>query len=238
MKKLAVSVIALITFVTFKTTALGSTNAGPMDVKLTVITQDSSVFDPFSSKTNSTATSTNITTTGKSTLIKTKFGSADLLALMANSFNTNFPPGSQVGFILGGAVCVVDSTGTNVIFAPSPPATIAFSGVISPTVQSGSQVVTTTIDASGTTVSGYGNAVSISLATLHYDDTAFTTADGTPTVFTFTGEYNQTNTRAKGKDFIVITGQLQGAGDGTLRGQAAVLTGTFQIKPFQVPPAD
>ena len=238
MKKLAVAVIALITFVAFKTTALGSADAGPMDVKLTVITQESSVFDPFSSKTNSTATSTNITTTGKATLIKTKFGSADLLALMANSFNTNFPPGSQVGFILGGGIGVVDSTGTNIIFTPPSPATVAFSGVISPTVQSGSQVVTTTIDASGTTVSGYGNAVSISVATLHYDDTAFTTSDGTQTVFTFTGEYDQTNTRPKGKDFVLITGQLQGAGDGTLRGQAAVLTGTFRIKPFQAAPAD
>lgn len=237
MKKLiTVIAITITTLIAFKAAAIVGAQGGPVDVKLTVLTQEGYVSDPASSKTNTTAISTNITVTGKSTITKTKLGGSDLLSLMANSFNTNFPSGSQVGIILGGTLGVFDSTGTNIIFTP-PFTAVYLSNSFSPVVQSASQVVTTTIDTSGTTTTGYGNAVNISVATLVYDDTAFTTADGTHTQFTFTGEYTQNNTRAKGKDFIVISGQFDGAANATLRDQSAVITGTFRIKPFRAEPA-
>jgi|GEM_PF-2867800 len=235
MKKLVIN--AIMALIAFKAAAIPVSQAGPLDVQLTVLTEAGPLrFNQISSKTNSTATATNITTLSKATIDKTQFDGADLLALMANSFNTNFPPGSQVGMILQSTIAVVDATGTNIIFAP-PFSAVHLSGVF-PEIESGIEVDTTTIDASGSTQSGYGTVAATSVGTLTYDDTGFTTVDGTQTQFTFTGTYVQTNVRPKGKDFVIVSGQLQGAGDGTVRGKPAVLTGTLRLKPFHAVPQD
>jgi hypothetical protein len=234
MKKFVINtIITLITITAFKAAAFDSgVITGPLDVQLTLLTQTGD----FTSKTNSTATSTNITERGKSIVKKTPFKGADLLALMENSFNTNFPLGSQVGLVLQGSIVVVDASGTNIVFFPSN-SLVAFGGIF-PSVQATTQVTTTVIDSSGTNQSGSGSNVGTSVGSLIYDDTAVTTMDGTHSKFTVSGKYVQTNVRGKGKDFVLISGQFEGVGSGTVRDKFAFIEGTFRLKPFHATPAD
>lgn len=112
----------LLTVVTMFALALGAVRAtviftpvGPATFKLNAIVRDMP-FQQTGGKTNQSATSTNITQVFKSTILQTPFGGTNLLALLGNSFETNFPAGSQIGMRLG-SFFVVDSTGTNIILS-------------------------------------------------------------------------------------------------------------------------
>src|SRR5579862_5351415 len=91
-------------------------NSGPLSVKWVMTTQGP-VGDTALDKTNTTATSTNITLVLKSTETNSVFKTADLMALLENSLNTTFPTNSQLVLErVGNSVelFLADSTGTNI----------------------------------------------------------------------------------------------------------------------------
>src|SRR5579864_6691928 len=117
MRKFFVSV-AVFAFGAAAAFAVAYTPPGPVSFQMDAITQ-STAFHMVASKTNETATSTNIMTVDSATVATAPFTSSNLLALLTNSFNTNFLAGAKIGMSFGNLV-VVDKTGTNVIFNPSP----------------------------------------------------------------------------------------------------------------------
>lgn len=185
------------------------------------------VYAPIqqSAKTNQTATSTNITQFLKSAVIKAPFGSSNMLALLANSFNTNFPAGSQIALAPGG-LFVVDSSGTNIIFSPNP--TVFFQADV--TFFPSTETLITAEKVSGTTESGNLADGLIASLTMNYDDTLNTTADGTHTKFTFRGLYTVSKTENLKTGLVKATSQLQGTGGGTVRDVQTLLTGTISEK--------
>jgi hypothetical protein len=188
---------------------------------------NTTVYAPFqqSAKTNQTATSTNITQFSKSAVIKAPFGSSDMLVLLANSFNTNFPTGSQIALGPGG-LFVVDSTGTNIIFSPNP--IVNFQSDVS--FFPSSDTVITTQNAAGTKQSGNRADELIASLTLNYDDTLNTTADGTHTKFTFRGLYTVSRGENLKTGIVKATSQFQGTGGGTVRNVQTLFTGTITEK--------
>lgn len=200
------------------------TPVGPAAFKLNAIVQETT-FQQTGGKTNQSATSTNITTVFKATIGKTSFDSSDMLALLANSFNTNFPAGSQIGMRFAKLV-VVDSTGTNIIFDPS--------GVVSFQLDeefvSGVETETLSAKPSGTQEGGSLSEVLTSSVTLSYDDTLNTTQDGTHTKFAFKGLYTVQLSENLKTHGIKTTATFQGTGGGPVRGVQTILTGTISGK--------
>src|SRR5947209_18764168 len=76
---------------------------GPLNVEFTGVGQDKNDVQTKSSPPTFTWSTTNAT-----------YKNADIIALLANSFNTNFPAGAQLA-VACGRVGVADSTGTNLI---------------------------------------------------------------------------------------------------------------------------
>jgi hypothetical protein len=202
---------------------------GPAVFNLNAYTQQTGL-ELISSKTNMTATATNITELLKATVSKTPFASSNLVALLENSFNTNFPAGSQIG-IRFGTLMVVDSTGTNVIFDPSDVISFQFDEEFI----SGTETVISTQNASGQSQSGNVSEVFTSSATLNYDDTAANPADGQHTKFGFKGFYVLTYSANIKTQLTKVTSVFQGTGGGPVRGVYTVLTGTFTVKASGVP---
>jgi hypothetical protein len=188
---------------------------------------NSAVYAPAqqNAKTNQTATSTNITQFFKSSLTKTPFSSSNMLALLANSFNTNFPAGSQIALQPGG-LFVVDITGTNIIFSAS--SVVSFQS--DATFFSSTETLITTQNTSGTSHSGNFTQGLIASRTLTYDDTLNTTADGTHTKFTFRGLYTVNKTGNFKTGFVKATSEFQGTGGGMVQNVQTLLTGTINGK--------
>lgn len=235
MKKLITNLIAA--FITYSALASNSPVAnGIMELDLTATTRaNGGTLDPIS-KTNRTANSTNVVTISKLKLSQSHVGSAELLALLANSFNTNFPAGSQIGITLGTGfanVFVVDASGTNVIFSPGHILAFLSEDVV---LYSGVMVDTTRENASGTSQSDYGTVDATWIGTLSYDDTSLTTADGTHTKFALSGEFVQHNSRPKSKPFINVSGQMQCVAGGPIRDVGTILSGTIRVKPYKAVP--
>lgn len=221
----------LITAMVLSATALSAsamfvfTPIGPAEFKLNLISQAQS-FHQISGKTNTTATATNTTTVLKATINSEPFDEADMLSLLANSFNTNFPAGSQIGMRLGSLV-VVDSFGTNVIFTPSNNVvSIQFDAVFN----SGLETIMETENSSAISVSGNLTQVITTSATLSYDDTLQTTQDGTHTTFAFKGLYVLNLSENLKTRIVKTTAEFQGTGGGPVRGVQSILTGTISIK--------
>jgi hypothetical protein len=156
MKKLLFSAICTaIALTTFNATAASVSPAGPITVSWTVYQAGSNVTH---SVTNHTATTTNIlrTTTEKSKSFL--FKNASLLALLENSFNTNFPAGSQLVYgdgPAGASIYLVDKTGSNIVFDISPVVSVTSSNG----VQSGASSSTEKITATKTTSPGVAAAL-------------------------------------------------------------------------------
>jgi hypothetical protein len=204
---------------------------GPFQCKLTAITQDQSLTIT-SSKTNTTATATNTTIVLKATTKKAPFGNPELFALIENSFNTNFPAGSQLA-ALATEIVIVDSTGTNVIFNPSTVMTIGPSG---PGLQSSLITQSITDNKNGQSVSGNVTDGFTSSGMLNYDDTLQTTHDGTHSQFQIQGmltviQGNNLKTHA-----IKFEVELDGTGEGPVQNVVTVLTGTIKGKSAGAPP--
>jgi hypothetical protein len=210
--------------------AVGITIVAPAQIKLTALTQGED-FALQRSKTNTTATSTNTTFVFKSTVIKTAFSNSNLLALLANSFNTNFPAGAQIGLSFA-HIYVVDSTGTNILFNPGT--VISFN--LDEDFSSGVETDIFTQNSSGTSVTGNDTMLVTASASLNYDDSLQTTHDGTHTTFQFKGLMTVKESvnfkTAVSKDDI----EFEGTGGGSIRNVQTILNGTIKAKPTGIEP--
>lgn len=187
---------------------------------LTAIAQSTS--DVITSvRTNHTATTTNITTVTKSKATNAPIDSEYILSLLANSFKTNLPSGAKL--IMSGAegfsFLVVDSSGSNVLLDAS--GVLSISDNLS--VESAVETFIQTTSRTGTRNSGNSTETFTEYATLNYNDTALTTADGTHTSFQLSGvlvDMVSTNIKTI-KTTESVT--LHGTGAGTIQGKNNVI---------------
>jgi hypothetical protein len=229
MKKILITIaVSIITAVTAHAAVVSA--VGPASFKVTAITQGED-FALISSKTNSTATTTNTTQVFKSTINKAAFGNTNLLALIENSLNTNFPAGSQIGFRFSQLV-IVDHTGTNVIFVPSSVCNVT----VEEEVISGMETEIVTQNSSGESVAGNSTEVFTISAILVYDDTLLATGDATHTTFQFKGLMTINESVNLKTRLTKISTQFQGTGGGPIRGVETILTGTITVKAVGAPP--
>lgn len=230
MKKF-IAAIALIAIATIAARAAVIQPIGPVTCKWTVLSQGLD-FALTAAKTNATATVTNINETFKSTVNKTNFNTGDLLTLVENSLNTNFPAGSQVALRVV-QFLIVDATGTNILFDLGNLVRVPDFAPVRADVQN--QKIATT--SSGTTVSGTDANVTTAFATMNYDDSAFTTTDGTHTKFTLSGLMTITGSNTFGNGTKVVNNIVfQTTGAGTLHNLLVVITGTMNSKGKALPP--
>ena len=230
MKKLLIAVALSVLALGAAHAAVLYTPPGPATVKLNSIISDLA-NQQVGAKTNHSNTATNITQMFKSTIAQSAFGNADLLALLANSFNTSFPDGSQIGMRYG-SLFVVDRTGTNIIFTPNGVVSFQFDVSVAPMTET----LVTTENSSGTQHSGNLNETIIASVTMSYDDTVNTTTDGTHTKFAFKGLFTTKLTENLKTLAIKATYTLDGTGGGPVRGVQTILTGTISGKASGVVP--
>jgi hypothetical protein len=202
-------------------------NSGP--IKLKILATAQSLFHAMvSSKTNSTATTTNVTTVFKSTTTNTIIQNADFLRLIENSFNTNLPDGAQLvasgnNFSFLG-LYVADSTGSNVVLDLS---SNVFIGVFADeqSVDTEVRAGIATTSSSGTSVSVRVNDTATSTVILGYDDSGLVTKDGTHTKFQITCLSVRKSSGGLLFGPIKEKFSLSGVGYGTIRGQGVILQG-------------
>lgn len=207
--------------------------AGPAVVAVHAVTQ-SVVRPPVNSRTNVVGGITNVTTMTKFVTTNFTMNAGSLMALLENSFNTNFPPGSRLLLNTGGGsffnIIVSDSTGTNFGFDPGEVLSAANLGNgLAYVVNSGFSTMTVTNDfvESGKTAESGTTALSFT-----YDDTAMSTntTDHTNTKFFWTGlVHNKFSDLSS--DLYTGNVTIDIIGNGSIRGGgSAVFTGSIQAK--------
>lgn len=193
-------------------------------------------------RTNVVREITNYTYVLKSTTTNYTIDTGSLLALLENSFHTNFPTGSQLllsdvdgpiyAFVVG------DSTGTN-FFDPSEVLSSALPGGF---VGSGVATLTSTNQPPGSSPkTGQSVQSESAVLTFTYDDTAMTnTTDGTHTKFTWDGLVHNQYTVNASNSFINANVTIDIIGSGYVRNMVtnfgpfyptnSVFTGSIRAK--------
>lgn len=227
MKKLLVGVVVSVLALAAHGAVFSPT--GPAAFNLNAATQGED-FQIIGGKTNETATYTNIITVFKSTTVTKPFANSNFLALLANSFNTNFPAGSQVG-MRGPFFYVVDSTGTNIIFNPSEVVSVSFGQSLA----SGIETEVQTTSTNGFSLSGKSTLTETSSVTITYNDAAQTTGDSTHTSFEFQGLLVVKTSEDIKTRIEHATTTLDLTGGGSVRGVGTIFTGTITVKALGAP---
>jgi len=177
---------------------------GPVEIKLTATQQDLSDSEVKANPPTFKWTTTNLT-----------LNTEQVVQLLANSFNTNFPDGASLAISGCGDLAVVDATGTNVL--------LNVSAVLSTSIE------TVLTGQAVDSANGGFQAHFSGDAVFTYDDESFITTDGKHTSFTFHGRFLQhmsaSNKTEKANTTSVLTG---GSGSGTLRNKTTVFTGTIK----------
>lgn len=182
-----------------------------------------------SAKTNVIRGVTNDVTLAKSTTTNFTINATSLLNLLANSFDTNFPAGSQLMLRGSGgyySFVVADQTGTNIY---SVPVYQVLSSLGFATIHSGIESESTTngFFSSGNDTESYTSSFSF-----QYDDTAMTNMlAGTHTVFSWNCliDVKSSVNLATGADTENVAMTLTGGGQ--IRSQTnSVFTGTIRAK--------
>ncbi len=187
----------------------------------------------ISGRTNVVGGTTNFTYALKSTTTNITINTDGLLALLENSFNTNFPAGCRLLLVEQTPYCffyVSDVTGTNLGFNPYPILSTAFlndGSFVSTAVESG-----TTTNSGGSLMTGKDAATFTAALSFTYDDSSLTNVvDHTHTQFTWVGlahdklSLNISNGLASDNVTMEITG------GGSIRGQdSAVFSGSIRAK--------
>ena len=163
-------------------------------------------------KTNVVQTTTNVFWTLKSTVTNDVLHSVDILKLLANSFQTNFPAGAKLS-VNGNRFFVVDSSGSNVLLNASSVFSISLTGYM----QNSLTTRITTQTNGGSSLKGNLTSDLLFSATLSYDDTSLATTDGTHAKFALYGLWKTLLTQNivtyKSTAVFVFTG----GGGGTIR---------------------
>lgn len=194
------------------------------------------------SKTNVTATGTNIISFINVPVNTSNFTSSNLLALIENSYNTNFPVGSHIAmdnYSYGLPVIVLDPTGTNILLTPSNIITSVFTinnndrhSFTNIATFDGFLAIRYTRVENTNGVSDVGNFIQDSYYgyLLTYDDTSLTPKDSKHSQFQFTGLYVDKLTYIARSHSTKETGEIQGTGGGMVDGVDTLLTGTISLK--------
>lgn len=172
----------------------------------------------ISATTNHTSTSTNIIVTRKWSTTNDVLATADILNLLTNSFATSFPAGAQLS-VNGNRFFVLDKTGTNILLDVSSVFSITLGGRLENTLTT--RITTKTNG--GSTISGNTTADLVSTATITYDDSSRSTADGTHTSFQIHGIWDTKLSENLATIFSTAQFTFTGSGDGNLRGHYMVL---------------
>lgn len=229
MRKFFTGVAALM-FGAAATHAVAYLPPGPATIQFDAMTQ-ATPFHLVSSKTNETATATNVMNVDSATVSSKPFVSSNLLALLANSFNTNFPAGSQIGISFGNLV-VLGSSGTNVVFNPSAVLTTTFNEEVG----SDKETEIVTQNQNGSSLSGNSSDTVTSDVTINYNDTTVSPADGTNSTFQLRGLLVEKISRNLKTNFEKVDYQFQGSGGGSVHGVQTILNGTIKANAAGAPP--
>lgn len=225
--KAAFFLIVTVMFLSVRAHAQMLTSGGSLSLKLLISGQDLDIAT--TSKTNGTT----VTTVSKSTVTNDILQSADFLALLENSFSTNFPVGAQLRASRLGLhveLFVTDSSGTNVIQNLSTNCYLGFfadgvsldSGILTRVTKSGS---------SGTSTNSNHSDTFTEMVVLSYNDSGLTTGDGTHTHFQanclLTRKSSENVVTRETKDSV----KFQGAGYGVIRDKRVIVqaSGTAEI---------
>lgn len=201
--------------------------SGPVTINLSGADQGIS-YHLITAKTNIVGSVTNVSLSLKSTTTNFTMNTSSFLDLIANSFNTNFPAGTQLllrGYSGSYFLAVSDSTGTNV---SSLPLYTVLSSDTEGLVNAGLLTESTTnqIYFTGNDTEAFTTAV-----TFVYDDSTKTTADGTHSSFTLNClvQSKQSRNLETGASTANVTMDLTGGGN--IRGRVpAIITGTIHAK--------
>ncbi len=176
-------------------------------------------------KTNITATTTNLVATSKFTATNQIINNATLVKMLANSFNTNFPANAELKLSNSGDFVI--AVGTNVIRNVSGVLHSTFSS--NPRVTKGVQTESAKFTPTAVTLAEQVAFNQTSNETLTYDDSALTTANGQTTKFTASGtmvlRYNQAvkSVNSVNSSALVIAITQTCAGSGIINGKNAVI---------------
>jgi hypothetical protein len=202
-------------------------NSGPLNLKLLSTAQ--ALANVTTSKTNTSAKGTAVTTVAKSTASNSFIQTADFLKLLENTFSTSLPAGSQLVINRVSEfyfISVVDSTGTNVVLDVS---TNVFIGSIQgeQPVHNGTRTTISKTGNAGESFSGSLAETVTQTVILGYDDSGVATQDGTHTKFEVTfllvRKTSENLVTQQIKDTLKLS---QGIGSGIVRDQNVILQGT------------
>jgi hypothetical protein len=201
-------------------------NSGPLVMKLMETAQKSDGVT--TSKTNTTSNATTATTVTKSTTSTAFIETADLLALIENSFGVSLASDDKIVVNRAGSfyrLWVTDSTGTNTVMELGTNVFIGEAGEEAP-IHAGTQTLISKTGKAG--ASGSGNVVETvkRLIVLNYDDTGLTTQDGTHTKFQVSFLVVRKTSQNLVTEQIKDTVKLDGVGNGMIRDQNVIVQGT------------
>lgn len=158
---------------------LPSTVMGPIELSIHAVCQNLD-NQQIIAKTKIVGGKTITTTAYESNTTNFTMNASSLLDLLANSYNTNFPAGTQLLLAGNGygvyQFAISDQTGANISFFPSVLQTTFAPAVISDL---------STETRNGLHITGSYTASITSALTFTYDDSALTTRDGTTNKFTW-----------------------------------------------------
>jgi hypothetical protein len=157
---------------------------GTVNFKFTALFQD--VVNKVTNTTHVASSVTNVQQISLSTTTNAAINNNTLLRMLANSFNTNFPPGAALKLNEFGHVVV--AVGTNIVLSASNVLAInvTTNGVFSDNLLSQAKFTSTTNTAHVVTKETVNDAASVD-----YDDSLLSTRDGNTTRFSARGLVTQ-----------------------------------------------
>lgn len=186
---------------------------GPVRFTLTSYVQGD-LEKVVSIKTNYHASSTNVFTTYQSTMLRDRIKARDMIALLENSFHTNFP---EASLLCGGRSFYLAGPGTNLFDVSS-----VLSWEFEKSLFTGRYRTIATETEFTNSVSMKGISKGLAALKLIYDDSALDTADGKHTVFKLSGTASESYNLAN-PSFL-----FSGHGFGIVQGTNTILNGTIK----------
>lgn len=198
-----------------------------MDFKLFSIQQD--ITNQMTGSTNETSSSTNISQTSLWTTRITTINNRRLLYMLSNSFNMTWPPGAVLKMDRVGDFDVV--SGSNVVKDVSSVLFEIISNNFA--VYAGTTVDKTTLTKNGSSATETYNYAVTTPASLVYDDSALTTANGKTTRLTVNGIErghvltSRSNTSETFSAVLSFTGTGYGSISNAVSNDLLILGGTY-----------
>ncbi len=187
--------------------------------------QEFSPATPFETTNKISSKQTNYVSNYKAKTTTSSFATADLLALLTNSFKTNFSKPVKLATDGFTNIYVVDKTGTNVFLDVSPVLRVFPS---EDSLRSGGMKTTMTVKSGVTNVTSTLTDTMTSRVTLHYNDSGELSNNVSDfwfhgvTTISIDGKFNGTNATGTGQLLV-----QDGSGGGTIQGTNVIISGTI-----------